>query len=165
MESTDLQTKHDQIRRAFASAIFAKASALAALSLTGHERARMRESIADDIRKACDLLASIEVSEAAHEESKRLGVDLRGKGWHDQLSFDPDRRIFHFEHTRTVAAIREAACDQPTVEGIVEVLRRDLRLAWILKSEDRELTRLGYRSKRPDPEDAYRAAGIKLRAE
>src|SRR5687768_543446 len=64
MASTDLQTKRDQLRRAFAAAIFAKASALVTLSLTGRERARLRESIASDIRKACDVLASIEVSEA-----------------------------------------------------------------------------------------------------
>jgi hypothetical protein len=35
-------------------------------------------------------------------------------------------------------------------------------IAWILKTEDRELNRLGYRYRRPDPHAAYLAAGIDL---
>jgi hypothetical protein len=46
---------------------------------------------------------------------------------------------------------------------VAEVLRRELKVAWILKSEDAELTRLGFRSKRPDPVAAYEKAGIVLR--
>lgn len=36
------------------------------------------------------------------------------------------------------------------------------RIAWILKEEDRRLTKLGYRAMRPDPDAAYREAGITL---
>jgi len=36
------------------------------------------------------------------------------------------------------------------------------RVAWILKDEDRELTKLGYKSYRENPAEAYKQAGIKL---
>jgi len=134
-----------------------------ALFLTRHEKARLKESIGSDIRKACDLLATVEVSEAAHEEATRLDIDLRTKGWHDQHGFDRGRELFHFEHIIPVGAICTAAIAQTSVQGVLQVLRTNLRVVWILKSEDRELTRLGYRSKRVDPDAAYRAAGIHLR--
>jgi len=47
-------------------------------------------------------------------------------------------------------------------EAILDVLKTRLRIAWILKTEDEELTRLGYRSMRADPEAAYREAKIEL---
>jgi hypothetical protein len=45
---------------------------------------------------------------------------------------------------------------------VQNVLEKELRVAWILKLEDAELTRLGYRSKRPSPDKAYSDAGIRL---
>lgn len=45
---------------------------------------------------------------------------------------------------------------------VLDVLKGKIVVAWILKEEDIRLNELGFRSKRPDPEGAYRAAGIKL---
>lgn len=102
------------------------------------------------------------VSEAALAEAEHLKVDLRTQNWHDQPSFDARREIFHFEHVVPVSAIRAACCDQESERAVLAVLKGRLRVAWILKSEDAELTRLGDRSNRPDPDAAYRKAGIRL---
>ncbi|MFL5245854.1 MAG: hypothetical protein ACJ8FY_27590, partial [Gemmataceae bacterium] len=49
-----------------------------------------------------------------------------------------------------------------SAEAVLDILNTSLRIAWILKREDQELTRLGYRRNRLDPEGAYRAAKIML---
>lgn len=162
MPLTDHQLA-DEIRHTFAQSIFAKVRALETLELTPRQRARLCESIASDVRKACDLVASTQVSEAAHQAARGLGIELAKAGWHDQPKFDRGRTRFHLEHVQTVAAICEAVRGQSSVDGVVGVLERDLRVAWILKTEDRKLTKLGYRKKRPDPDAAYREAGITLR--
>jgi integrase/recombinase XerD len=82
--------------------------------------------------------------------------------WHDQPSFDAGREIFHFEHVVPVSAVRTACCHQNSEGAVFAILKSRLRVAWILKSEDAELTRLGHRSNRPDPDAAYRNAGIRL---
>jgi hypothetical protein len=147
----------------FAIAIAAKVQALTDLEagLTHSQRARLLESIGDDIKK-CSNFITPEASEAALELARGLGVDLHSANWHDQHRFDPGRKQFHFEHVVPVGVLRERCKACSTPEDIGAVLANEIRLAWILKEEDAALTRLGYRSKRPDPEAAYRAAGIKL---
>jgi hypothetical protein len=162
MGSIDHQIVGDQLRHAFAVAMFAKVEAIRSLDLTKRQRARLRESIASDVRKACDILATVQVSEAANQEALSLGLRLQDKDWHHQPKFDPDRARFHLEHVQTVSAVCEAVCEQPSMEGVLEVLKQNLRVAWILKAEDQRLTALGFRHKRPDPDAAYWAAGIHL---
>jgi hypothetical protein len=91
-----------------------------------------------------------------------LGVDLRKHGWHQQPRFDPGCRTFHWEHVYPVSALFEACNRQRSSGGILRVLQRIPHVAWILTSEDRRLTKLGFRSRRDDPVQAYRAAGIVL---
>lgn len=70
--------------------------------------------------------------------------------------------MFHWEHVDPISCIR-VACEGVGSEGaVLEILKARLRVAWILKREDQELTRLGFKRNRPDPEEAYRAAGIVL---
>ena len=91
------------------------------------------------------------MSQAAQEKAERLGVDLRLKNWHDQPQFDAGRATFHFEHILPVSAIRSECLTLDSEADIFDVLKGRLRVAWILKAEDAELTRLGYRNKRRTP--------------
>jgi len=95
-------------------------------------------------------------------EAESIGVDLCAQTWHSQSSFDAGRKVFHWEHVDPISCIQEACEGAGSEEAVLEILRARLRIAWILKREDRELTRLGFRSSRPDPEDAYGAAKIVL---
>jgi hypothetical protein len=151
----------DELLMTFARSISCKVAALNELDLTTSQRARTRESISDDIKKCTNFILP-EVSRAAHDEAEHLGVDLFLKNWHDQSRFDPKRKIFHFEHVLPVSAIRDLCEDMKTEEAIYNLLRTRLRIAWILKSEDAKLTSLGFRSKRADPDSAYREAKIQL---
>ena len=151
----------DELLMTFARSISCKVAALNNFDLTSNQSARIRESISDDIKK-CTNFITPEVSRAAHEEAVRLGVDLLSKNWHDQARFDPKRKTFHFEHVLPVSVIRDLCQAVKTENAIYDLLKTRLRVAWILKSEDAELTRLGFRSKRADPEGAYRDAGIQL---
>src|SRR5262249_38012358 len=123
-------------------------------------------SITAEIRTCGGLLypevLAPEVSEAALQEAERLGVNIWAQTWHSQSSFDAGRRVFHWEHVAPISSIQEACEGAGCEEAVLEILKARLRIAWILKREDRELTRLGLRSNRPDPEGAYRAAKIVL---
>lgn len=156
----------DQLLMLFARSLFAKVGALMALDLTKNQRKRLRASITAEIRACGGLLypevLAPEVSEAALKEAQRIGVQICAKSWHSQSSFDAGRKVFHWEHVDPISSIQEACETAGCEEAILEILRTRLRIAWILKREDRELTRLGFRSKRSTPEDAYRAAKIVL---
>ncbi|MBI3545138.1 MAG: hypothetical protein HY081_00880 [Gammaproteobacteria bacterium] len=153
--------KIDGILKPFACSICAKARALLAKELTKSQRARLLESISDDVKK-CSNFVVPEVSRAALKEAKRLGVDICLKNWHDQPRFDQGRRKFHLEHFVPVSAIREECLDARTELKILKILKNRLRLVWILKSEDAKLTQLGFRSRRRSPKIAYRDARIEL---
>jgi hypothetical protein len=158
----------DQLLQLFARSIFAKARALACLNLSKRQRARLRRSITDDIRTCGGLLfpdvISPEVSRAAQQEAERLNppVSLHDQGWYDQSRFDRGRKIFRWEHVYPVREIQKKCEQASSEEATLAILKAHLRIAWILKREDKELNRLGFRSNRPDPESAYRAAKIEL---
>jgi len=151
----------DSLLRPFARSIYAKASACRQLDLRAEERARFLESISDDIKK-CTNFVSVDVSQAAFDRAKSVGIDLRTKTWHDQPGFDRGRLVFHLEHIVPVSAIRRACLDAPSDSAVFEILATKLRVVWILKEEDLVLTRLGYRTRRSDPDAAYRDAKICL---
>ena len=69
------------------------------------EKARIKESISDDIKKFSNFIKPV-VSIAAYEKSKEIDVNLLEKNWHDQPSFDVRRKIFHFEHIIPVSSLR-----------------------------------------------------------
>jgi hypothetical protein len=150
----------DRIVEAFARSIFAKVELVRAVEFSRRDRARVLEGINQDIRKYSDLMDP-EASDAALALGAKMGVDLRGARWHDQNKFDPGRDLFLLEHVVTVKVIRDA-CLEAQSEADVAMALALARIAWICRAEDDELTRLGFRSKRPDPVAAYRAAGIAL---
>jgi hypothetical protein len=147
----------------FAKSINAKRAALenSNLDLTSNQRARFREAICDDIKK-CSNFVVPEVSEAALKVAKDIGVNLFKQSWHDQSAFDAGRETFHFEHVQPVSAIRDCCIKCSSEAEIHKVLKEKLRVAWILKEEDDALTHLGYRSKRDNPDIAYREVKIVL---
>lgn len=147
----------------FGQSIFAKSAALREIALTTSQRSRLRESISDDIKK-CSNFVIPEVSQAAFDVAHSMGIDLREKCWHDQHSFDRGRAVFHFEHVLPVSAIREACLGARTADETTEILSEKLRVAWILKEEDRVLTEKGFRVRRTNPDEAYIASEIVLRA-
>jgi hypothetical protein len=136
------------------------------LELSPNQRKRLRASITAEIRSCGGLLypkvLTPEISKAARREAKRLGVDLCNHTWQTQSSFDKGRKVFHWEHADPISCIQEVCEKAESDEAVLKILKTRMRIAWILKQEDRMLTELGFRFKRPDPESAYRAAKIAL---
>jgi hypothetical protein len=156
----------DDLLQILARSIFSKITALQSLKLTRNQRKRLQDTIAEDIRACGGLLypevRRPEVSEAALREAELISVDLRAETWHSQSRFDKGRSVFQWEHVDTISGIQKACARCESEQAVLKVLRTRLRIAWILKREDQELSKLGFRSDRPDPEEAYRAAGIVL---
>jgi len=149
------------IVKAFATSIWAKVCLLRDSHLEELEerhKLRVRESISEDIKKYTDCITP-RVSDAAQTEPAARDVNLSAMGWHDQPQFDRGRKLFHLEHMTPVSAIREECLSAPSISSIESALN-SAKTAWILKSEDRKLTALGFRTNRPDPENAYQKAGI-----
>jgi len=156
----------EQVLKLFAQPIFTQIRALKCLELTPRQHARLRKSIKEDIRACGGLLfpdvKPPQVSKVAQQEAERIGVAIHTKSWLGQNAFDPGRKTFHWEHITPVSCI-QGLCEEADSEGaILRILKDRLRIAWILKREDEELTRLGYRIKRIDPPAAYLAAKIEL---
>jgi hypothetical protein len=155
----------DVIARGFADSVVAKRRLLD-LALTPAQRSAVLASVSEDIRKLCDVgmptLIVPLVSAAARVRADTIGVDLCRQSWHAQPRFDRGRSVFHAEHITPVRALREMCLSAPSAEALTRSLSQAIRIAWILKEEDRRLTELGYRATRPDPDAAYRDAGIEL---
>jgi hypothetical protein len=109
-----------------------------------------------------------EVSIRAHREAEALGLgDLSTYRWTDQTDHmgDKGRRVFHWEHVLPVSEMKRRllAISEPDINEIVYILK-SADVAWILKEEDADLTRLKLSQRRDgNPWDAYRKAGIEMR--
>jgi hypothetical protein len=106
------------------------------------------------------------VSVKAAHRGRSLGIDdLRRLHFDDGCRIPGGRRSssLHWEHWLPVAEMRRElmSLSDPTPAACRAVLSK-ARLCWILKEEDDRLSELGFRSRRPDPDAAYRAAGIEL---
>jgi hypothetical protein len=145
----------------FAAAIFAKAEALRTLELKQAHRSRLSESISEDIKKASNLHPH-KMSKGAWQKSRVLEnpVNLAEMTWHEQHEFDPGRALFIVEHRATVSSLKQKCIEAVNLEGVLDVLEKEIDVVWILREEDEELTRLGYRSKRPA--SAYEEARIEI---
>jgi len=153
----------DELLLPFAQSIYVKCRTFNELEekMSRSQRARLLEAISTDIKKCSNYLTP-EVSREALKESEKRDIDLYTKNWHDQNKFDRGRLLFHFEHCVPISAIVKECQKQCSEEAILDILKRKLRVAWILKSEDKELTRLGYKTNRPNPCAAYIEAKIEL---
>lgn len=91
------------------------------------------------------------------------GLDLCRQAWPSQPPYDDGRLTYHLAHVIPVRAMRERCLTAKDEDEVVATLA-SVRLAWISKNENRELVRLGLRTRRDDPDEAYRLAGIDLMA-
>lgn len=149
------------LRNAFAKSIACKIDVLNSTELSIFEARRIKESISSDIRKYTDLVTP-QQSKAAKNTADKLNVNLPEMRWHDQSKFDAGRKIFHLEHVFPVRHIRDLCLKARIADKISDALYAKTKVAWILKSEDKTLTSLGYRSVRLNPKAAYKEAGIEL---
>lgn len=123
-----------------------------------------------------DPRTSVHVSKKAREKyaaersrNPELPIDLRDVTWDQQPKFDAGRRHFHLEHIYTGTMFRAAMTDIKRPADVVELVRKNYRMAWILRKElkprGRGLKRLP-KAKRGncihDALEAYREAGIEL---
>lgn len=148
------------VSAAFASSVWAKSKAYRVSNASALENKALRESISVDLRKISDLLKPM-VSRKAKIEATRRSLCLETLTWHRQPIVDPKRKVFHYEHVIPVSIIRDK-CLEASSEETIELILSKLKVAWILKTENEELNRLGFQSNRIDPESAYLAAGIEL---
>ena len=151
---------------AYGRSVYEKVLLLRA-DLSGAQLSLVRRAINKDIRHfhdvvLPDLLVPL-TSRRAVEHARVLGVDLCRQTWLSQPTFDTGRAkgAFHLEHLVTVDSQVDGVIDADCADGAVQVLLAS-RLAWILKSENIVLTERFGRRSRPDPEQAYRDAGIDL---
>jgi len=106
------------------------------------------------------------VSVKAAARGRELGVrDLR-KFHFDHGGKIPGGRkksLLHWEHWMPVAEMKRELLElvNPTPEECRKVLSKS-RICWIMKDENDELDRRGFKSVRPDPEGAYKIAGIEF---
>ena len=112
-------------------------------------------------------------SEAAYcDFFERTGLDIRKNDWYggkvktkngETISIN---RLYTMEHMQTakqfeIDLVNAYKSGTLTIEFIIDRLKKQ-HLCWVTKAEDKKLTDLGYRSERPDPEKAYREAGITI---
>jgi len=99
-------------------------------------------------------------SPSAIQEAERLGIpSLAGFWWEHQVAYDKNREILHWEHVVPVGDVRDTLISlaHPSIEKVASILMT-YEIAWITKLEDKRLKR----SKRADPHEEYRRAGIEL---
>ena len=88
------------------------------------------------IRKWCDKMPIVFVSENAKREADKLKINLFKLQWKDQKKFDKKRKVFHLEHKYTVNdMIRDMLKDPELIEQTFQ----NYQIGWILKSEDKKL--------------------------
>ena len=121
----------------------------------------MKQTMNFDIRVFSEYIGSSE-STAVKLKKEELGISDVTFTWSNQTKYDPGRKVFHFEHFNTVKSIILKCLECKDAKELETVLEENIKIAWILKEEDRRLTTLGFRSNRDNPEEAYRNAGIEI---
>jgi hypothetical protein len=114
-----------------------------------------------------EYVSAIKVSEAAQNEANRLGLGpLSEFKWEQQTKKsgmnDKNRKVFHWEHYYPVEQIIKELCafEKLKADDIFKVISKT-KIVWILKEENKRLDKIA-KSIRPDPELAYKEAGIKI---
>lgn len=157
----------DALVRPFVVALHAKRVLLDRDGISREQRARVLESMSDDLKKMCDVVVPAvrpaSVSREALALTDQLGIDLCQLTWHQQQGrkrADERWAALHREHVVPILALRNACAAAVDVDTAVGEIDRLLHIAWITKEEDRRLTAAGFRKARP--ETAYADVGIDL---
>jgi hypothetical protein len=80
--------------------------------------------------------------------------------WHQQPKYDPGRKNLLAEHKVPLEEVFKKLLKDPN--NAEQILLNNNTIVWVTKEEDSRLTKLGYRSNRPDPDKAYEEAGIQI---
>jgi hypothetical protein len=103
---------------------------------------------------------SVSVKAKNYIDKNNLG-DIFEIGWGDQLKFEKKKirtecELIH-EHKTPVKSLIEKLKTAQSLEETIEIFKLQ-QIVWIHKDEDKLLPK----SNRPDPDDAYRKAGIEI---
>jgi hypothetical protein len=160
----------EKILCCFAESIFKKVRALKELNLNKAQAQRLNESISEDIKKASTFKThkKSKAAEKLYKTRKKADksgfeLELEKQNWHTQSRFDGKNRRegqFHVEHKTPVSALRDECRKCDSVDGILNILNNNLVVVWITKEENERLDKNKSRTKRPDPDLAYKMAGI-----
>ena len=122
------------------------------------------------LRVASHMIAP-EASELAFERAQKNNVDIfklrekdRNKVESKIKKNDPkDKEKFILEHYMPVnIIIKEMLNDSKNNRFCFEDALKQIKVIWVLKSEDDRLNSNGHRTKRPNPKEAYEKAKIKI---
>ena len=96
----------------------------------------IKYSLTTLIRKGCDKMPIVFVSENAKKEADKIKVNLFQMQWKDQNKFDSGRKVFHLEHKYTVNDMINDMQKDPQSIGTIF---KNYQIGWILKCEDSKL--------------------------
>src|SRR5436309_1856819 len=115
-----------ELARPFAQALLCKRPLAQTSKLSDRQRARVLESMSDDLKKLCDVvtpgLKPPMVSLRARKRAEEAGIDLCRQTWHSQPRFDMGRKVFHLEHIAPIKSLRTIALDAASVDELVDLL-------------------------------------------
>jgi len=92
-----------------------------------------------------------------YAQENNIPLDLE---WENQPKYDPGRKSILMEHKNPVEEIWLKLLESP--ENTFDIIENHHILVWVTREEDKQLNKLGYRSKRPDSNKAYKEAGIEI---
>jgi len=160
MEVCENSKDKNSIINAFAQAISALCFELKNSKLSTREKRILESTISDILKKIGDLHPS-GASVAAYKMFKDTHEgDIRNLTWQQQPNYDKGRKIFHREHMIPISSLRQKCIEGPEVENVLQIIQKEIKIVWILKTEDSRLSKNGHRHNRPDPEGAYEEAKI-----
>jgi len=120
-------------------------------------------------RQYCNLIVVKQISRKARERMKEMKLDplqLHRLKWSNQSEIDPGPKknsIFCNEHPYSV---RRLCLDTTELQPLdIETVRKHVQKmkdVWVLRTEDIDLTKLGYRSRGANWPECYKDAKIEL---
>ena len=135
---------------------------------------RLREALMDDLKKFTDISVTPRASEKAYSRFKELELGTifectwhrMGSGKIKKALGQKGREIFHHEHLQPHSEYVDNILIKCTdSHDTYRTLQDYPGVCWILKTEDRELTALGFKSNRIEDggwESIYKTTGINL---
>ena len=118
-----------------------------------------------------EFVTTMLASEAAYYDFfKKTGHDIRRYNWYggkvatrngDILNINTEYTAEHMQTGKQFKTeLFRAYKDGTLTKEYIKSLLKNRFVCWVTKEEDQRLKRLGYNADRPDPEKAYREAGI-----
>ncbi len=109
------------------------------------------------------LIRQIVINKCWSKKARQLALKNNwplDMNWYEQPKYDKGRKQLLMEHKNPLEEIWIKLCEEHW--NTERILVEEIQIVWVTREEDHELTRLGYRTKRPDSDKAYREAGIEI---